>query len=271
MAFNHGLKPGDTITNEQLAKTFKCSKQGGMRRSLRTNTLVIISDHSRSIYEDKWEGDIFYYTGMGLRGHQDLNYAQNKTLSQSNENGVEVHLFEVFKPQQYTYIGQVKLVGKPFQEEQPDADGNLRKVWIFPLKVMNEVNISEELVIEKQKFKEKQAQRITDEELTERVKYSKKKIGTRQVSTKTYERDPYISEYARRRAKGICQLCEKPAPFKDKKGNPFLEIHHIIWLSKGGEDSIENTVALCPNCHRKMHTLNLKEDVEKLQNKISSS
>ena len=45
---------------------------------------------------------------------------------------------------------------------------------------------------------------------------------------------------------------------------PFLETHHVIWLADGGDDSIENTVALCPNCHKKMHVLNLDEDVDKL-------
>ncbi|MFP5111610.1 HNH endonuclease [Bacillaceae bacterium C204] len=46
-----------------------------------------------------------------------------------------------------------------------------------------------------------------------------------------------------------------------------METHHIVWLSKGGDDTIENTVAICPNCHRKMHALNLAEDVRKLQEK----
>ena len=50
-----------------------------------------------------------------------------------------------------------------------------------------------------------------------------------------------------------------------KKGDPYLETHHIEWLSKGGEDTIDNTVALCPNCHRRMHSLNSKKDVEKLK------
>lgn len=75
-------------------------------------------------------------------------------------------------------------------------------------------------------------------------------------------RDPYISCNAKRRAKGICQLCGKPAPFNDKSGDPYLESHHIKWLSKGGEDSPYNVVALCPNCHRKMHIVNDSEDVK---------
>ena len=84
-------------------------------------------------------------------------------------------------------------------------------------------------------------------------------------TTKTYSRSPYISQYAKRMAAGVCQLCGNPAPFKRNDGEHYLETHHIVWLSKGGEDSIENTVALCPNCHRKMHVLNSKEDINKLK------
>ncbi|WP_410175353.1 HNH endonuclease [Plesiomonas shigelloides] len=30
-----------------------------------------------------------------------------------------------------------------------------------------------------------------------------------------------------------------------------METHHIVWLSKGEEETITNTVAVCPNCHKK--------------------
>ena len=76
---------------------------------------------------------------------------------------------------------------------------------------------------------------------------------------------------AKRRANGICQLCDEPAPFKDKNGEPFLESHHIVWLSNGGEDTIENSTALCPNCHRKMHSLNLRADIDKLNAKAAAN
>lgn len=92
-----------------------------------------------------------------------------------------------------------------------------------------------------------------------------------QSTTSSYVRDRYISEYAKRRANGICQLCDQPAPFCDDSGIPFLESHHVIWLGEGGSDSIDNTVALCPNCHRKMHVLNLNSDVEKLLKVVKDS
>ena len=50
-----------------------------------------------------------------------------------------------------------------------------------------------------------------------------------------------------------------------KTGEPFLETHHIEWLAKGGMDSLNNTVALCPNCHRRIHALNKQNDKKKLE------
>jgi 5-methylcytosine-specific restriction protein A len=44
----------------------------------------------------------------------------------------------------------------------------------------------------------------------------------------------------------------------------------VTWLSAGGADTIENTVALCPNCHRKMHVLDAKGDRKKLRKKAAA-
>jgi len=65
---------------------------------------------------------------------------------------------------------------------------------------------------------------------------------------------------------GTCELCDQPAPFTKKNGDPYLEVHHVKQLADGGEDTINNAVALCPNCHRKMHSLGLKSDLAKLTN-----
>ena len=86
-----------------------------------------------------------------------------------------------------------------------------------------------------------------------------------------FSRDPYVSAFAKARAHGVCQLCQDPAPFLDKNNEPYLETHHIRWLSKCGDDSVQNTVALCPNCHKKMHILNLESDMERLFAAISES
>lgn len=113
-----------------------------MRRSKATGTLVLISDHTK-MYDDKWFGDELHYTGMGKNGDQVLVGNQNKTLAESKTNGVEVHLFEVVEPTKYIYQGVVELSGKPYQEQQNGDDGQLRKVWMFPLKRKNPTGLSQ--------------------------------------------------------------------------------------------------------------------------------
>lgn len=87
---------------------------------------------------------------------------------------------------------------------------------------------------------------------------------TKEQVVTTFYRSPEVADYAKKISNGICQLCEKPAPFTDKNGEPFLESHHVIWLSRGGTDTIDNVVALCPNCHSKMHVIDDPIDIGKL-------
>ena len=90
-----------------------------------------------------------------------------------------------------------------------------------------------------------------------------------QTLTTGYVRNTEIAKSAKLRAKGICQLCEKPAPFLGRDGNPYLEAHHILWISREGEDSLDNVAALCPNCHTKMHIVDDPKDVEKLRRAVA--
>jgi len=75
-----------------------------------------------------------------------------------------------------------------------------------------------------------------------------------QVYSFVYKRNPDIVAEALRRANGVCEKCDSPAPFvRSTDGTPYLEVHHIIPLSKKGEDSLGNVIAVCPNCHRELH------------------
>lgn len=262
------MNVGDEVTNDELTTVFKCGPQGGMRRSLATNTLILTSKHVDNVYDDRWVGDVFHYTGMGLEGDQSLIYMQNRTLAESALNGIEVHLFEVFKPRVYTYMGVVELAGEPYAETQPDQNGLERLVYVFPIKPIsgNQPILSYEKVENAVGKKQKSARRLSDEELKNRASQPSQKGASRSVQSTYYERNAWVSEYAKRLANGICQLCDTAAPFINAAGEPYLETHHIVWLSKGGEDSTANTVALCPNCHRKMHILDLKYDIQKLLN-----
>ncbi|MFZ6676055.1 HNH endonuclease [Undibacterium sp. Xuan67W] len=75
-----------------------------------------------------------------------------------------------------------------------------------------------------------------------------------EVSTFAFRRNPDIVAETLFRSAGICEDCKKPAPFFRKTdGLPYLEVHHKQPLAQGGEDTLENTIAVCPNCHRKAH------------------
>lgn len=74
------------------------------------------------------------------------------------------------------------------------------------------------------------------------------------VTSPAFQRNPYVIVRTLQRAKGFCESCGSAAPFVRKSdGTPYLEVHHKTPLAQGGDDTYENTVALCPNCHRKMH------------------
>lgn len=74
---------------------------------------------------------------------------------------------------------------------------------------------------------------------------------TKQVAD--FSRDANVKAWILSEARGLCECCGQEAPFLTKDGLPFLEVHHVKTLAEGGSDTIENTVALCPNCHRRLH------------------
>jgi 5-methylcytosine-specific restriction endonuclease McrA len=86
----------------------------------------------------------------------------------------------------------------------------------------------------------------------------------KEVTRRVYQRSIYVRRAALLGAKGTCQKCNKPAPFKKKtNGEPYLEVHHKIPLSRDGADSLENVIAVCPNCHAQIHDeMNLDKSLD---------
>ncbi|MFB2824457.1 HNH endonuclease [Aeromonas veronii] len=92
---------------------------------------------------------------------------------------------------------------------------------------------------------------------------------SRYVITNSHERDLQVREWVLQNAAQQCESCNAPAPFITAAGEPFLEVHHLKGLAEGGSDTVSNTVALCPNCHREMHYgCNKTEIIEALYQRI---
>lgn len=159
------------------------------------------------------------------------------------------------------------LIGEPYQTAQEDFEGVKRKVWIFPLQIEGEsAPIPEEVFRRNMEEKERKVRKLSTADLLSRLKPTES-VQTRKTTSNQHVRDAIVTELAKRRAKGKCQLCEQDAPFIDRNDEPYLEVHHVKWLSRGGRDSLDNIVALCPNCHRRMHVLDQRKDREYLKKK----
>lgn len=100
--------------------------------------------------------------------------------------------------------------------------------------------------------------------------YKNNNLKAKTVSTVVYNRSETVKNKTLSRAAGKCEFCGSDAPFFTEEGKPYLEVHHFIPLSEEGEDSTLNTLALCPNCHRRFHygpKLNSRE-IEFIKNKM---
>ncbi|MBY4674921.1 HNH endonuclease [Burkholderia multivorans] len=72
-------------------------------------------------------------------------------------------------------------------------------------------------------------------------------------TTSGFVRDPKVKAWVLERANGTCEACDQPAPFLGADDFPFLEVHHLRKLADDGSDTVTNAVAVCPNCHRRLH------------------
>lgn len=185
------LEVGRVYTNKEISEKFKCFKQGGMRRSHQTNTLVLFSDQTGSnVYKDKWLNGILQYTGMGLKGDQVLDKNQNKVLANSKSNFVKIHLFETFKPKEHTYLGEVYLAGQIYTVNEKDSSGNSRKVYKFPLALINQEQLIEDKDIYNQEENQtRHIRNLSDAKLEEearKVSNYNKKMAAKYVNEEEF-------------------------------------------------------------------------------------
>ncbi|MGY6550468.1 MAG: HNH endonuclease [Erythrobacter sp.] len=89
-----------------------------------------------------------------------------------------------------------------------------------------------------------------------------------------YPRDPTIALKALKKAKFLCEAAPagvQHGTFESAaSGQPYVEAHHLIPLSKqedfeGNLDVMENIVALCPTCHRRLHHSKPDQRIETLR------
>lgn len=109
-------------------------------------------------------------------------------------------------------------------------------------------------VLEDEERKINKAKKLSRQKRREFLAKSNPKPTKTVVSQVVFNRNQYVVAEVLDRANGICERCNKPAPFKKDSDNlPYLEVHHKIPLAENGDDTVENAIGLCPNCHRQAH------------------
>jgi len=127
------IEIGEVLENKQIADMFLCSNQGGIRKSLKTKSIILITKFDCDTYRHRQQDGIFYFVGQGKKGDQSLT-RQNKSLAQAHIEGFKLYLFEMYEAKKYKFFGEVYLYASPQIESQLDEDGVLRDVFVFPLK-----------------------------------------------------------------------------------------------------------------------------------------
>jgi 5-methylcytosine-specific restriction protein A len=114
--------------------------------------------------------------------------------------------------------------------------------------------IAEEELIADTERQVARSRSLSRRERLARLSNAPRKPAKVSVVASGFARNPDVIAEVLERAAGTCEICKQAAPFTRQRDNtPYLEVHHIVQLANGGEDTIENAVAACPNCHRREH------------------
>jgi 5-methylcytosine-specific restriction protein A len=243
--------PGQVYRRRDLHDRYGGQQQGGISTPSRHNLIFLFTGDAgqQHGYHDQWSADeIFLYTGEGQKG--DMQYVSgNRAIRDHARDGKDLHLFKQDRKAYVRYIGQMVCTGAHY-ENAPDTDDVLRKAIVFELTPIEEFNQLQEakdpeLLSLAQESLATLRQKALDQSVDAVTPQERKSVWRR--------RSTAIRIYVLKRASGNCEGCHATAPFKRPDGEPYLEPHHIRRLSDGGPDHPRWVIALCPNCHRRVH------------------
>lgn len=122
--------------------------------------------------------------------------------------------------------------------------------------------------------KEKISKGVLKYHSSNKYTYICEKCGNIFDSTKTFKKNSHIycnsckqhREHYKSNINSILDISKRTITKLLKRANKSCsicgwnestcDIHHIIPLSKGGTNNIDNLIIVCPNCHRVIHTTN---------------
>jgi 5-methylcytosine-specific restriction protein A len=228
---------------------FGGQQQGGIITPANHPLVIIITGEEglQHGYADRHRPDgVFEYFGEGQIG--DMPWVRgNRAIREHSADGRSLLLF---KKEKTGLRYQGELVYDDFHIEQaPDREGAMRAAIVFELRYLNAVEeaVAAEIM--------PTSDNVSLDDLRKRAfaAISTPADATTTATRTVYQRSRDVKVYVLKRAKGRCEGCRQPAPFLRADGSPYLEPHHIRRVSDGGPDDPRYVIAVCPNCHRRVH------------------
>ena len=227
---------------------FGGQQQGGIITPARHSLVIIITGEEGLAhgYADRHRDDgVFEYFGEGQVGDMQLR-AGNRAIAEHSGQGKGLLLFEK-TPNGLRFEGEMVCEGY-HREPATDRTGTAREAIVFELRSL-------EGVAEKVEA-EPAPPDTTPLQVLRQLAFSAASQSSQPASQgkrNVYQRSRDVRAYVLARAHGKCEGCASAAPFYRPDGSPYLEPHHLRRVSDGGPDHPARVIALCPNCHRRVH------------------
>lgn len=250
------LVKGATYFRKDLLDQFGGQLQRGIWTPREFPVVFIFTGESGKTYgySDGWTEDgIFQYTGEGQSG--DMTFTPgNEAIRDHKKNGEDLFLFEdLGKGKGVRYLGLFECASWD-EIRSTDKAKQTRKVLVFNLiPVETAANSSEPLFVSPPVSKAQSLEELRREAYSASTE-GKAISKTRDTMRLWFERSKKVRDYVLARSGGICEACELPAPFKKRDGSPYLEPHHTTRLADEGPDHPAWVGAICPTCHRRIHS-----------------
>jgi HJR/Mrr/RecB family endonuclease len=147
---------GELYSNEEIFRSLNVSNAGGIRLSLRDNAVLraVVMTAVRGVhgagenpYHDRLESGVLTYTAAGKLGEQTLAGVNSRLIEQKTFS-FPIHGFELIAsrrdksvgPKRWRYLGLLEYI-RHYPDNQLDAEGRVRKVWLFEFKIHHEPEV----------------------------------------------------------------------------------------------------------------------------------
>ena len=251
------LEVGETYTRVQLANRYGGSVQNGIWTLAQFPSIFLFTGASGEAYgySDGWvEKDVFRYTGEGQE--DDMQFTKgNLAIRDHYINGEELLLFkDLGKGKGVRFEGCFQC--ESWEERTgKDKKQKQRKVIFFNLIAATTLQRNEHAPAPRA-LRDPNAYKSHAELRFAALQAANAPTQQKQGNTKRtwYERSQHVKDYVLARSKGICEACKCEAPFLRSDGSPYLEPHHTHRIADDGPDHPKWVGAICPNCHRRIHS-----------------